>query len=115
MRCTLPDMNELDINACPSFEKLRSRLLKTAHLLLIALIAHAVGCTRQFPRTQLTPIKAANPAELPRYLLFRRPDVAQFRFRGPLAMVERRDLEIPRGSTGKPIHASERGKKRHDQ
>jgi hypothetical protein len=38
-------------------------------LLLIAFIAHAVGCTRQFPRTQVTPIKAANPAELQRYLL----------------------------------------------
>jgi dienelactone hydrolase len=64
-------------------------------LLLIALIAHAVGCARQFPTTQLTPIKAANPAELQRYLLSRKPDVAQFRFRGPFAIVERRNLEIP--------------------
>jgi pimeloyl-ACP methyl ester carboxylesterase len=63
-------------------------------LLLIALIAQAVGCTRQFPTTKVTTIKAANPAELQRYLLSR-PDVAQFRFRGPFAMVERRDLEIP--------------------
>jgi dienelactone hydrolase len=63
-------------------------------LLLIAFIAHAVGCARQFPTTKVTPIKAANPAELQRYLLSR-PDVAQFRFRGPFAMVERRDLEIP--------------------
>src|ERR671918_1483762 len=58
-------------------------------------IAHAVGCTRQFPTTEVTPIKAANPAELQRYLLSRKPDVAQFRFRGPFALVERRDLEIP--------------------
>jgi pimeloyl-ACP methyl ester carboxylesterase len=64
-------------------------------LLLIALIAHAAGCTRQFPTTKVTPIKAANPAELQRYLLSRKPDVAQFRFRGPFAMVERRELEIP--------------------
>ena len=64
-------------------------------LLLIALIAHAVGCARQFPRTKVTPIKAANPAELQRYLLSRKPDVAQFRFRGPFAIVERKDLEIP--------------------
>jgi dienelactone hydrolase len=63
-------------------------------LLLIAFIAHAVGCAREFPTTKVTPIKAANPAELQRYLLSR-PDVAQFRFRGPFAMVERRDLEIP--------------------
>jgi dienelactone hydrolase len=64
-------------------------------LLLIAFMAHAVGCTRPFPTTELTPIKATNPAELQRYLLSRRPDVAQFRFRGPFAIVQRRDLEIP--------------------
>jgi alpha-beta hydrolase superfamily lysophospholipase len=63
-------------------------------LLLIAFMAHAFGCTRQFPTTQLTPIKAANPAALQRYLLSRQPDVAQFRFRGPFAIVERKDLEI---------------------
>ena len=66
-----------------------------AALLLIALIAHAAGCTRRFPTTEVTPIKAANTAELQRYLLSRKPDVAQFRFRGPFAMVERRELEIP--------------------
>lgn len=64
-------------------------------LLLIAFMAHAVGCARQFPTTEVTPIKAADAAELQRYLLSRKPDVAQFRFRGPFAMVERRDLEIP--------------------
>ena len=63
-------------------------------LLLIAFVAHA-GCIRQFPTTGLTPIKAANPAELQRYLLSRKADVAQFRLRGPFAIVERRDLEIP--------------------
>ncbi len=50
---------------------------------------------RQFPITEVTPIKAGNPAELQRYLLSRKPDVAQFRSRGPFAVVERRDLEIP--------------------
>ena len=58
-------------------------------------MALAVGCTPQFPTTKVTPIKAANPAELQRYLLSRQPDVAQFRFRGPFAIIERRDLEIP--------------------
>ena len=57
-------------------------------------MAHAVGCTPQFPTTKVTPIKAANPADLQSYLLSRKPDVAQFRFRGPFAIVERRDLEI---------------------
>jgi pimeloyl-ACP methyl ester carboxylesterase len=69
--------------------------LRISALLLIVFVAHAVGCARQFPRTQVTPIKAANPAELQRYLLSHPPDVAQFRFRGPFAIVERRDLEIP--------------------
>jgi pimeloyl-ACP methyl ester carboxylesterase len=64
-------------------------------LLLIAFVAYAAGCARQFPTTKLTPIKAVNAAELQRYLLSRKPDVAQFRFRGPFGIVERRDLEIP--------------------
>ena len=64
-------------------------------LLLIALMAHSVGCARRFPTTEVTQIKAANPAELQRYLLSRKPDVEQFRFRGPFAVLERRDLKIP--------------------
>ncbi len=58
-------------------------------------MAHAVGCTRQFPTTEVTPIKATNSAALQRYLLSRKPDVALFRFRGPFAIIERRDLDIP--------------------
>ena len=67
-------------------------------LLLIALMAHPVGCARRFPAVEVTPIKADNPAELQRYLLSRKPDVAQFRLRGPFAVTERRDLEIPLAS-----------------
>jgi dienelactone hydrolase len=63
-------------------------------LLLIGLIVHSVGCARQFPATEVTPIKAANPAELQGQLLSK-PDVAQFRLRGPFAVIERKDLEIP--------------------
>ena len=70
-----------------------------AALLLIAVMAHSVGCSRRFPETEVTPIKAANPAELQRYLLSRKPDVAQFRSRGPFAVTERRDLEIPLDSS----------------
>ena len=62
--------------------------------MLIALMAYTIGCARHFPETELTPIKAANPAELQRYLLSGKPDVAQFRFRGPFAVMEHRDLEI---------------------
>jgi dienelactone hydrolase len=67
-------------------------------ILLIALIAHSFGCARPFPETELTPIKVANPAELQRYLLSGKPDVAQFRFRGPFGVIEHRDLEIALGS-----------------
>jgi dienelactone hydrolase len=63
-------------------------------LLLIGLMVHAVGCARRFPATEVTPIKAANPAELQERLLSK-PDVAQFRLRGPFAVIERKDLEIP--------------------
>ena len=64
-------------------------------------MAHSVGCARRFPATEVTPIKAANPAELQRYLLSRKPDLAQFRLRGPFAVIEGRDLEItlPSGLT----------------
>src|SRR5687768_5310637 len=57
-------------------------------------MAHSVGCARRFPAVEVTPIKAANPAELQRDILSRKPDVAQFRLRGPFAVIERRDLEI---------------------
>jgi pimeloyl-ACP methyl ester carboxylesterase len=64
-------------------------------MLLSVFLAHAAGCARRFPATKVTPIKAAYPAELERYLLSRRPDVAQFKFRGPFAIRQRRNLEIP--------------------
>jgi pimeloyl-ACP methyl ester carboxylesterase len=63
-------------------------------LLLIVLMAHSFGCARRFPETEVTPIKAATPADLERDLLSRKPDVAQFRLRGPFAVSEHKDLEI---------------------
>jgi pimeloyl-ACP methyl ester carboxylesterase len=63
-------------------------------VLLIAAMAHSLGCTRRFPTPEVTPIKAANPADLERYLLSRKPDVAQFRLRGPFGVIERTDMEI---------------------
>jgi pimeloyl-ACP methyl ester carboxylesterase len=71
---------------------------RIAVLLLIALMTYSAGCARRFPAIEVTPIKAASPAELQRYLLSRKPDLAQFRMRGPFAVLERRDLEIPLGS-----------------
>lgn len=75
------------------------RIVRSRHsiaaLLLIALTATAPGCTRRFPEPEVTPIKAPNPAELQRYLLSNTPDVEQFKLRGPFAIIERTDLEIP--------------------
>jgi len=67
-------------------------------VVLIALMALSVGCARRFPEPEVTTIKAANPAELQRYILSRKPDVAQFKLRGPFAVTERRDVEIPLAS-----------------
>ena len=64
-------------------------------ILLMTLMGYSLGCASRFPATEVTTIKAATPAELERYLLSRKPDVAQFRSRGPFAFMERRDLEIP--------------------
>src|SRR5262249_46164051 len=69
--------------------------LRIPALLLIAVMAHSIGCARRFPVTEVTPIKSANPAELQRYLLSRKPDVTQFRSRGPFDVIESRDVEIP--------------------
>ena len=66
-----------------------------AALALIALVAHALGCARRFPETEVTPIKAPNAAELQRYLLTNPPEVDHFKLRGPFAIIERSDLEIP--------------------
>jgi len=67
-------------------------------LLLGAVVALVAGCGRPAPVTGVTPIKAANPAELQKYLLTHKPDVGQFRLRGPFPVTERRDLEIPLAS-----------------
>ena len=86
--------------------RFRSNVLQTAAaigrsgfriypLLLLAFLAQSIGCARQFPVTEVTPIKAASPAEIQQYLLSHKPDVEQFRLRGPFTIIERRDLEIP--------------------
>jgi pimeloyl-ACP methyl ester carboxylesterase len=69
--------------------------LHIAALLLFAVTIFALGCARRFPTPEVTRIKAVNPAELQRYLLSGKPDVAQFRLRGPFAVTQRKDMEIP--------------------
>ena len=62
---------------------------------MIAVTALFAGCSRPGPTTGVTSIKAANPAELERILLSRKPELAQFRLRGPFPVEEKDDLEIP--------------------
>src|ERR1044071_3039973 len=71
-----------------------TRSFRIPVLLPIALMS-ALGCARQFPATQVTTIKASPPDELRKYLVEQKPDVAQFRSRGPFTVVARKDLQIP--------------------
>lgn len=71
-----------------------NRSLRIPFVLLIALMAPALGCARRFPTTAVTPIKAADPDDLQRTLLSRKPDVAQFKSRGPFAVSERKDVQL---------------------
>ena len=64
-------------------------------LIPIVLVALAAGCSRPSPVTGVTSLKVANPAELQKYLLSHKPDLSLFRLRGPFAVKERTDLEIP--------------------
>jgi len=71
-----------------------SRSLRIRTLFLIALLAQSAGCARHFPVIQVTSIRASSPEELQKYLLAHKPDVAQFKSRGPFNVAERRDIEI---------------------
>ncbi len=82
----------------PIYPANRRRGVVPAALLLIAVLALAGGCARHMPATGVTSLKAANPADLQKYLLSHKPDVAQFRLRGPFTVTEQTDLEIPLAS-----------------
>jgi len=60
----------------------------------LAWLVLCTGCTRQPPKVEITPLKAANPAVLKERLLADPPDVAVFRLRGPFTIIARKDLEI---------------------
>ncbi len=62
--------------------------------LLIAAFAAAIGGCARLPGTSVTPIKAANLGELQARLLARKPDLDQFRDRGPFAVEVRENQEV---------------------
>ena len=71
-----------------------------AALCLIAALAVVAGCSREMPLTGTTSIKAANPAELQKHLLSRKPDLEVFRLRGPFRVDLLKDVQIKVPSHG---------------
>jgi hypothetical protein len=86
-----PTVSTLTVN---SAGRRRGLSFLPAALLVCAALALSGGCARHMPSTGVTPLKAANPADLQSYLLSHKPDVAQFRLRGPFTVTEQPDMEI---------------------
>jgi pimeloyl-ACP methyl ester carboxylesterase len=63
-------------------------------LLFTGVSAHSDVFPRTSPVSEVTSMTADDYADFERYLLSQTPDVAQFRLRGPLAVVQRKALEI---------------------
>lgn len=72
-------------------------MLKNTILFAMAWLALASGCVR-LP-TGVTPLTPATPSELRQYLLTHKPDVDQFRLRGPFGVATRRDQELRLSAT----------------
>ena len=70
---------------------------KNTILIALAWLALAGGCAR-LP-TGVTPLTPANLSELRQYLLTHKPDVDQFRLRGPFGVTVRRDQELRLSAT----------------
>jgi pimeloyl-ACP methyl ester carboxylesterase len=68
--------------------------LPFAAVCLAAILLIGGGCTRRLPITEVTPLKAASPADLQQLLLSREPDLGVFRLRGPFHVTERRNVDI---------------------
>ena len=72
--------------------------LRTPIVLALVWLALASGCAR-LPSTGVTTIKAKTPSELQRYLLGVKPDLDQFRLRGPFAVTEHKNHEVHLSAT----------------
>jgi pimeloyl-ACP methyl ester carboxylesterase len=67
-------------------------------LFVIAWLVLVSGCAK-LPNTGITSIKAKNSSEMQGYLLNHKPDLDQFRLRGPFAVSEQNDYEIRLSTT----------------
>jgi len=84
-----------------------SRAPGTRAALYVVVLALLAGCSRDTPVTGTTPIKAANPIELEKHLLARKPEVDLFRLKGPFRVTTLKDVEIgiaPRGSVSTDLY-----------
>lgn len=72
--------------------------LKRSFLFVVAWLMLASGCAR-LPDIRVTPLKPKTLAELQGYLINHKPDLEQFRLRGPFAVTERLNTEIRLSAT----------------
>ena len=69
-------------------------LRRVSIFVAVAWLALASGCVRPPPSTAVTSIKATTLDDLRGYLLGHKPDVDQFRLRGPFAVATKEDQEL---------------------
>jgi dienelactone hydrolase len=70
-------------------------------LLLLAIACLALASCARMPGTGITPIRSATLGELRAHLLANKPEVDQFRLRGPFEVTVREDQEISLSATEK--------------
>jgi pimeloyl-ACP methyl ester carboxylesterase len=73
-------------------------MLRRSILFAIAALSLIGGCAR-LPDTGVTPLKPATLSELQGYLRDHKPDLDQFRLRGPFAVTVRKDHELRLSAT----------------
>lgn len=72
---------------------IRSAFLKSRFLIVLACVVLAAGCGKP-PEIGKTQIKAKGNSDLQAYLLGHKPELEQFRLRGPFNVTTRDDIEI---------------------
>lgn len=72
----------------------RTNISLRVRLLAVLLLAAIIGSCARLPDTGVTAFRPKNLADLERFLLTGRPDVAQFRLRGPFEVTTRTHVEL---------------------
>ena len=82
-------------------------------LLVLTLMVLVAGCSR-LPRTGVTALRPASIGELQGYLLKNKPDLDEFRLRGPFSVQTRKDIEVllsPTERISADLYSTERAEK----